>query len=231
MGLSMADGIDLPGGEPARAGRHVRFSEALGVAICARLAAGEGLAEVLRDPGMPVQTTVANWARAYPEFGEALRAARRQARLAQRTADLAALALRARARAHERRGRASTYTPKIAAAICERLANGETLTSIARDPAMPSFATVLNWVRHRPDFADAYAQARQVFADHMCDEARDLGQVSTHETVWSDRLQFDTIRWAAARAAPKKYCERLVVEGERAAAQEALGDAPSKLLK
>jgi len=124
MGLSMADGIDLPGEAPARAGRYVRFSEALGAVICARLAAGEGLAEVLRSPGMPVQTTVANWARANPEFGEALRTARRHARLAQRTADLAALALRARARAHERRGRASTYTQATAEAICERLANG-----------------------------------------------------------------------------------------------------------
>jgi hypothetical protein len=47
--------------------------------------------------------------------------------------------------------------------------------------------------------------------------ARDVARGSTHDTVWSDRLQFDVIRWMTARLAPKKYCERVMVEAEIAA--------------
>ncbi|THD63633.1 hypothetical protein [Phenylobacterium sp.] len=32
--------------------------------------------------------------------------------------------------------------------------------------------------------------------------------------MWADKLRVDTIRWMAARQAPRKYCERLQVEAE-----------------
>jgi hypothetical protein len=49
---------------------------------------------------------------------------------------------------------ASSYTPALAVAICERLAAGESLRSICReDPAMPTEKTVWNWARANPDFA------------------------------------------------------------------------------
>jgi transposase-like protein len=203
-------------GAAAGVGESV-YSEALGAAICERVAAGETMSAVSRTAGMPERHTLRNWMRAHPDFGEALRSAMRAARLRQRAADQAALALMAQARAGERRGRSSTYRWDIAEAICERLSNGETLTSITRDPAMPCFGTVMAWVRRNPEFADLYAQARQAYADYLCDEARDVAQASTHETVWSDRLQFDSIRWAAARMAPRKYCERLMIDMEVAA--------------
>src|SRR5258708_3873989 len=43
---------------------------------------------------------------------------------------------------------ASTYTPERGAAICRRLAAGESLRAICRaDPAMPTEKTVWNWAR------------------------------------------------------------------------------------
>ena len=44
------------------------------------------------------------------------------------------------------KGRPSLYTKALAAKICLRLAEGETLRSICRDKAMPDKATVLRWL-------------------------------------------------------------------------------------
>ena len=61
-----------------------------------------------------------------------------------------------------KRGRPSRYTPELAAVICERFAEGETLRSVCRDKAMPDKATVLRWLgdKKKADFRDQYAHAR-----------------------------------------------------------------------
>ncbi len=55
-------------------------------------------------------------------------------------------------------GRPSLYTEALAAKICRRLAEGETLRAICRDTAMPDKATVLRWLadKKRADFRDQY---------------------------------------------------------------------------
>ena len=62
--------------------------------------------------------------------------------------------------AKRKRGRPSRYTSELAAVICERLAEGETLRSICRDDKMPDKATVLRWLgdKAKTDFRDQYAQ-------------------------------------------------------------------------
>ena len=59
----------------------------------------------------------------------------------------------------------STYDPERGAAICRRLAAGESLRAICRaDPAMPTEKTVWNWARAHEEFrlmkAHALSQAR-----------------------------------------------------------------------
>jgi hypothetical protein len=66
-----------------------------------------------------------------------------------------------------RGGRASTYTPAVGHAICERLMAGESLTAIARDPEMPAYGTILGWVSRHADFEDAYQAARSAQADQV----------------------------------------------------------------
>ena len=203
-------------GEVAGSGRRRPFEPGvslyapeLGEAICARVAAGESLSAICEDRAGPCRNTVRSWAKAHPEFGEALRAATETARLAER--------LRDRQTAPTLTpgiGRPSGYSRALAEAICDRLANGESLTSIGRDPPMPCYGTILRWVRQFPEFADLYVEARQMQADYLFDEARDVAQAATAGNVWVSRLRFDVIRWQAARLRPHKYCERLVVAGE-----------------
>jgi Bacteriophage Sf6, terminase small subunit-like len=207
------------------------FTPELGAAICARVAAGESLSRLERDAGMPCRKTIRNWARGDADgFGAELMAAMRTAQLARRVTERAAMeAWRAR-RKLNRRGQPSTYTPELGRAICERLANGESMLAIGRDPGMPCAGTIYGWVNRFPDFQDMYVSARQIQADYLFDEAREVGLETTPHSVWVGRLRFDIIRWQTARLAPRKYCERIVVlqgvQALAAEAAEAAGDGP-----
>lgn len=211
----------LPG-EAAPRRESVFFSDELGREIVARVAAGETLSAPSRTPGMPSGPSIRVWRYAHPEFGAALTAAQRRARLARRRLDVArAHALAAERMIRPRRYSAAReaetetgggYGPEVRAQICFGLANGESLISILRDPGMPAPATVYKWLRQEPDFADDYAQARQFHADYLFDEAREVALSADRDNVWARRLHFDVIRWQAARGAPTKYCERLVAQ-------------------
>ena len=59
-------------------------------------------------------------------------------------------------------GRPSIYSDALAAAICERLGQGESLNAICRDEHMPSRKVVHEWVTDdRDGFRDKYVRARK----------------------------------------------------------------------
>lgn len=205
------------------------FTPEIGRAICARVAAGESLRRLCHEPEMPHRTTVRKWANREPEFAADLRDAQRTARFEQRRLDRELAAAKRARPAPVKGGSESSYTRTVGEAICLRLANGESLISIVRDPDMPCYGTVYGWLKRHPEFEEAYVQARMIQADFFLDEAREVALGSTHETVWSDRLAFDTIRWMTARMAPKKYCERLLLDAEIAARKAEAGDGPRRL--
>jgi hypothetical protein len=186
------------------------FTPQMGAAICARVAAGEPLARVMREAGMPHRTTVRNWRKSHPEFAMALWTAMLTARTARRRADRAARAAALARPAPLKGGSESTYSEAVGEAICARIANGESVVAIGRDPDMPCAGTVYAWAKRHPDFEAMYVQARRFQADYLFDEAREVALATTPATVWVGRLQFDVIRWQAARLAPRKYCEPLV---------------------
>ncbi len=129
-----------------------------------------------------------------------------------------------------KKGRPSRYTPELAAKICARLAEGETLRSICRDVAMPSKTTLLRWLadERNVDFRDQYAHAREMQADALFDEALEIaddasGDWSTdkdgkktldHEHVQRSRLRVDTRKWAAGKLAPKRYGDKMQHTGD-----------------
>lgn len=127
-------------------------------------------------------------------------------------------------------GRPTNYTPRIATAICEQIANGVSLRQICTKSEMPDKSTVLRWLV-RPDFRDQYAQAREAQADYWADEIVEISDDSTndyvereredgttfeavdHEHIQRSRLRVDTRKWLMARMAPKKYSERIISDG------------------
>jgi len=224
----MADGEeDLGALEAPGRGKYVRWSAPIEAAILARVEGGESLAAVCRGPQMPHASTVHDWVHARPEFACALGRAMQAARVAQRLADRAAAAARLAA-GRDNRGRWSTYTPEMGEEVCRRIAGGESLAAVGRDPEMPCAATILNWAREHEEFGDRYALARAQMADWLFDEAREVSLEATPSTVAVGRLRFDTIRWMTARMAPRKYCERIVIDAgisaRRAQDEEAAGE-------
>ncbi len=60
-----------------------------------------------------------------------------------------------------------SYSPKLAAAICDALADGALLPQVCSGHGMPKVSTVFGWLRQHPEFADAYSLAKEVQADNI----------------------------------------------------------------
>lgn len=131
----------------------------------------------------------------------------------------------------KKRGPPSKYNQALAAEICERLANGESLRSICRDEHMPSDFAVRNWVIHDVEgFASHYTRARDAGLDVLADEVLEIADDGTNdwmekhgknggtfiaengEAMARSRLRFDARRWYLSKLAPKRYGDRQAVE-------------------
>jgi terminase small subunit-like protein len=125
--------------------------------------------------------------------------------------------------------RPSRFSKKLATAICDRIAEGESLRSVCRDQEMPDKATVFRWLYKREDFRDQYARATAARADAMAEEIIEIADTPVigerseegvnadgefSRTVREDaiqhrRLQVDTRKWIMARMQPKKYGDKI----------------------
>lgn len=133
-------------------------------------------------------------------------------------------------------GRPSEYSHEVAAVICGRLADGEPLTKICKDEAMPSTPTVYKWMMQRPEFASAYARAREEQADTLADEIVAISDDSRNDTQVDDdgnrivnhdhinraKLRVDARKWVAAKLKPKKWGDRVSHEHSGALTLETL---------
>ncbi len=72
---------------------------------------------------------------------------------------------------------------------------------------MPVTGTVYEWLRAHDDFAAMYRQARRMQAEMLADLAWAIASEAREDGVKVARLQFDVLRWRAARLAPKSYRE------------------------
>jgi hypothetical protein len=105
------------------------------------------------------------------------------------------------------------FSETQAAEICDRLIEGESLTSICSDPDMPSRVTVYKWIREYPDFANDYARARVLQADTFADEvqevAKNLAILPEHK-----RVMIDAMKWRAARQNWRAWGDKVSHEHE-----------------
>lgn len=109
----------------------------------------------------------------------------------------------------------TAYAPELALQICERIAEGETLSEICRDENMPARSTFNRWVVQHPDLSRAYAAARELSAYAMEEEALDIARTLAAEgrDFTSTKIRaYDTslsqLRWSSSRRNPKVYSER-----------------------
>lgn len=124
-------------------------------------------------------------------------------------------------------GRQSEYSPEIAAAICLRLAEGESLRQICLDETMPGRRTVFDWLTKHEDFVAMYNIARDMQAETLVDEITDIADDGSNdwmeaydrdgersgwrengEAINRSRLRIDARKWLAGKMKPKKYGDK-----------------------
>jgi len=81
--------------------------------------------------------------------------------------------------------RPSTYTEELADQICARIAEGESMRSIARDESMPAMSTLFLWLRTHTEFSEQYAKAKEESAAAWFEDIVDIAdnQVGTPVTT------------------------------------------------
>lgn len=135
-------------------------------------------------------------------------------------------------------GRPSSFTEELAAAICDRIANGESLRTICGGDCMPDKTTVLRWLadEERETFRTQYAHARELQADFYAESIVDIAdeevtmiKKSKHQSgdesdeeievvfdptaVARNRLRVDARKWYASKLSPKKYGDKMAIGG------------------
>lgn len=112
--------------------------------------------------------------------------------------------------------------------ICNRLALGESLTSICADTSMPTRRTIRQWRLQDKQIDDAVILVVQdqadFFAETMLAVARAAyGKCSADVQV--ARLEVDTLKFLAAQQSPKKWGLKQQVEMSGAMDVRAMSDA------
>lgn len=110
--------------------------------------------------------------------------------------------------------RPSDYNEKLAADICERLIEGESLRSVCRDPEMPAISTVMLWITKHSAFSEQYEKATEERAAGMFEDMFDIADDVEPDaaSVAKARLRVDTRKWALSKMLPKKYGDKITQE-------------------
>lgn len=129
------------------------------------------------------------------------------------------------------RGRPTVFSQKVADEICKRLARGETLKAICRDPKMPPDTTVRTWLLNpkRKEFYVQYTKARDIGLEVMAEDLLEISDDGSNDWMESNdpenpgykfngehyqrsRLRVYTRQWYLSKLAPKRYGDRQHIE-------------------
>jgi hypothetical protein len=109
-----------------------------------------------------------------------------------------------------------SYSPKLAAKICDLIAEGESLRTIGEMDGMPSRRTMRGWLNAHPEFEREYEIARRERTDNLVDEAVEIADSVTGSTdaaeVNAARLQVDTRKWLASKLLPERFGDKVTTE-------------------
>lgn len=115
--------------------------------------------------------------------------------------------------APKRRGRPPLYTPELGEVVLRRVALGESLRAIERDPAMPSEDCMRGWLVDDLDgFYGKYARARRLQSDAWADR---IIEISEEDTEPNDRrVRIDALKWTVSKMFPERYSDKVVLSGD-----------------
>ncbi len=118
--------------------------------------------------------------------------------------------------------RPTQFKSAIADAICARLAAGETLRAICRDPSMPREEVVRGWAIDWPAFAAEFRRAREIGYASLADQLLEIADDSSADTridekgkarldpeaIQRSRLRIETRKWLLAKVLPRVWGDK-----------------------
>jgi hypothetical protein len=112
-------------------------------------------------------------------------------------------------------------------AICERLANGETLKSICSDVDMPNYVTVWRWEQEDAEFCKLSARAREAGTHHMADDCIQIADNPSIDPA-DKRVRIDTRirligKWNAKRYGDSTQIKHADADGNKLSVGNVLG--------
>jgi hypothetical protein len=126
-------------------------------------------------------------------------------------------------------GRPTIFKQEIADIICIMLSEGMSLRQILKADTqgkLPAQSTIYEWLIRFPLFAEQYARAREEQADTNADEILEIADEMPPEYTDKDgrtyldqtfiawqKNRIEARKWTAAKLRPKKYGDRMAVEG------------------
>lgn len=81
------------------------------------------------------------------------------------------------------------FDEALARTICERLATGETFSSISKDEGMPSRDTIRSWKESHPEFKQAWDDALLDGCHALLDETQEIADDGRND--WMERFDKD----------------------------------------
>lgn len=178
----------MAGAGEVRPARPRAYGKAVLNVILARVAQGETVQAICRDPGLPTAGTVTRWANERPKFRDRLSRAKTLGGWD-----------------HDKKRRAKSYCPVTAQAIFGRLCEGEAMTSICADPAMPGRGVVARWREAVPAFEQAVALARRVQAEGFAELGWEIACGVTPATAYATKVKLEQLRWNAGAMDPTRF--------------------------
>ena len=117
-------------------------------------------------------------------------------------------------------GRPTIFTETLAAKICQRIADGESIRAICSDPDMPSTTAVFRWIASGKydGFRQLYEASMQIRLETLGDGLIELADAPIERNaagaidsaaVQMRRLQIETRRWILSKLLPRKYGDRM----------------------
>lgn len=117
-------------------------------------------------------------------------------------------------------GARPTYAGEERDAICRRIldavADGSSLRKACSAEGMPREGTIRLWLLDDEDFSAQYARAREARAEARSDRIDEICEMLEKQVIDANsaRVMIDAEKWQAGKENPKRYGDRIAVDGE-----------------
>lgn len=99
--------------------------------------------------------------------------------------------------------------------ILEAIADGQGLVSFLKQREdMPSYSTVMRWIRDNPEFAEMYTRACEDMADNDADKISDVAERVIRGEIepQAARVAIEAYKWSAGKRRPRKYGDKIEID-------------------